>query len=315
MKKFILKVAILIAPFILVFLLLESNLGKITNSYNYKKANLEKIIQKIEVINLGSSHEYMGIDPDYYDYKGFNLANVSQSIYYDYSILNKFINKGKEIKVVLIPISYFSLGFKMIDSDEYWREFFYKKFYNIPVENNSKVFDLKNYSLFALYGKDESYSYIRKRFKVNLAENVKENGSFIERKYSIDDFMKNINDISGKERVKGHNKVFDYKNVSQNKYYLGEIIKACKSKNIVPIILTTPVYKTYSENMKPDIWSISQKVIKNIQKDYGVMYFNYLNDKRFTKEDFRDNDHLNPKGAEKFSKIINEEILKLVLLQ
>ena len=55
---------------------------------------------------------------------------------------------------------------------------------------------------------------------------------------------------------------------------------------------------------------ITEQKLEEIQKKYGIEYYNYLKHSRFVKEDFKDNDHLNPKGAEKFSKIVDMEILK-----
>jgi hypothetical protein len=53
-----------------------------------------------------------------------------------------------------------------------------------------------------------------------------------------------------------------------------------------------------------------QETIKQITEKYGVPYFNYLRDDRFTEEDFVNSDHLNNKGAEKFSYILNEDVVK-----
>jgi hypothetical protein len=38
---------------------------------------------------------------------------------------------------------------------------------------------------------------------------------------------------------------------------------------------------------------------------YHVAYFNFLRDSRFVTADFYVSDHLNARGAEKFSKILN----------
>lgn len=53
-----------------------------------------------------------------------------------------------------------------------------------------------------------------------------------------------------------------------------------------------------------------QETLKQISEKDGVPYFNYLRDERFTTQDFVDSDHLNKRGAEKFTRILNEDVVK-----
>lgn len=310
MKKFVLKMFCFILPFMILFLFAEYRLSKVENSYTFKKKNFEKNINDIEVLNLGSSHGNYGLDPDFYDYRGYNMANVSQSLYYDCKIFNNYVDKMKSLKVVIIPVSSFLLGFKMIESDEYWREFFYERFYGIPMESSSKLIDMRRFSLFALYGNKESMQYLKNPHRIAVENDFKENGSNIKKYYNLEEFMRNISDAEGKKRADFHDKIFDEKNIKENMFYLEEIVKKCIEKKVVPVIITTPAYNTYYENLNKEKLKITEEKLEYIQKKYGVKYYNYLKDSRFVKEDFKDNDHLNPKGAEKFSKIINMEILK-----
>ena len=310
MKKFLLKMFCFILPFIILFIFAEYRLSRVENSYTFKKKNIEKQLNEIEVLNLGSSHGNYGLDSDFYSYRGYNMANVSQSLYYDSHIFNKYCDKMKNLKVVIIPVSPFTLGFKMIDSEEYWREFFYEWFYGIPMENSSKLIDMRRFSLFALYGNKESMQYLKNPNRINIENDFKENGSNIKKQYNLEEYMGNISETEGKKRADFHEKIFDKKNIDENIFYLEEIVKKCREKNIVPIIITTPTYVTYYENLNRENLKITEQKLGEIQKKYGVEYYNYLKDSRFVKEDFKDNDHLNPKGAEKFSKIVDMEILK-----
>lgn len=310
MKKFLLKMFCFILPLIILFIFAEYRLSRVENSYTFKKKNIEKQLNEIEVLNLGSSHGNYGLDSDFYSYRGYNMANVSQSLYYDYHIFNKYCDKMKNLKVVIIPVSPFTLGFKMIDSEEYWREFFYEWFYGIPMENSSKLIDMRRFSRFALYGNKESMQYLKNPNRINIENDFKENGSNIKKQYNLEEYMGNISETEGKKRADFHEKIFDKKNIEENMFYLEEIVKKCREKNIVPIIITTPTYVTYYENLNRENLKITEQKLGEIQKKYGVEYYNYLKDSRFVKEDFKDNDHLNPKGAEKFSKIVDMEILK-----
>jgi hypothetical protein len=93
MKKFFLKLLCLLVPLLLFFIYLEFNLGKIPNSYSFKRECLEKRLDSIEVLVLGSSQVTYGINPNYFKLKGFNLSNISQSLYYDTRLTLKYVDK------------------------------------------------------------------------------------------------------------------------------------------------------------------------------------------------------------------------------
>lgn len=52
-----------------------------------------------------------------------------------------------------------------------------------------------------------------------------------------------------------------------------------------------------------------QNEIRALTERHGLEYYNYLKDERFGVEDFQDGDHLNTKGAEKFSLILKDEVI------
>ena len=53
------------------------------------------------------------------------------------------------------------------------------------------------------------------------------------------------------------------------------------------------------------------ELINQIQKEFSVPYLDYMKDARFDSLDFADPQHLSDVGAEKFTKILNEDIKKL----
>ena len=51
----------------------------------------------------------------------FNASNVSQTYIYDLEILKKYEYNWANLKVIVLPVSYFSLFMKLEASKEYWR--------------------------------------------------------------------------------------------------------------------------------------------------------------------------------------------------
>ncbi len=81
------------------------------------------------------------------------------------------------------------------------------------------------------------------------------------------------------------------------------------------VLITTPCWHTYYENVNQQQISKMYELIKQIQMDYNVPYLDYLKDNRFVSEDFADPQHLFDNGAEKFTKILQQTIDSLGILQ
>ena len=283
---------------------MEYNLCKIENSYNYKRANFEKQLDSVNVIILGSSQAFYGINPTYFNLKSFNLANISQSLYYDNQLVLKYIDKMPNLKYVIINISYFSLSYQVIDGIESWRDYYYSQFWNINYPDLN-VLDIKRYSKIFLYTPTISLSYLNNGFKVNLINGMNPNGYF---EYDTTNNKLNISDSSGNQRVNFHENGFKEKRVNENKVVLESLIKELQKRNIKPVFVTPPVFSTYYKFVNRESLKKNKDIIDSFCIRYKCNYFNYFTDSRFIQSDFHDNDHLNFIGAEKFSKILNNEI-------
>lgn len=280
----------------------EYNLSKLPNSYKFKKDYLDKNASTIQVLVLGSSHGLYGINPQFLSLKTFNAADTSQSLYYDYQIFKKYINSFKNLKKVIISVSYFSLEYNFSASVEAWREFFYKRIYEIKTESGQDNLDIRNFSYLALYGQIRSISYALKLFNVNLAENISADGW-----YNIGP-IRDPNARSALQINIFREASMEAENYSKNVGYLKDMIKLAKENGIEPIIITTPVYSDYSDKIDKEKYNLMQNTIKGLAEEYKIKYFNHFYDKSFAYELFFDDEHLNSKGAEKFTKILDKEL-------
>ena len=55
---------------------------------------------------------------------------------------------------------------------------------------------------------------------------------------------------------------------------------------------------------------VPAELLAALQARFGVPYLDYSRDPRLTVEDFADLDHLSVSGALKFSRILNEEVIR-----
>ncbi len=307
MKRLIYKLFLFLLPLALLVLSMERGLAGIPNSYSVKKKNFEREASDIELLILGSSHAYFDIDPGLLSCKAFNMANASQSIYYDAGIVRKYLPEMKHLRVVLFTLSYFSFGFQLAESREDWRCFYYERYYDIPrgEKRQKDLLELRKYSLMALYGGKESFNYMRKGFRVNLAEHVQPNGW-----YASTVPLGPINAETGRKRVESYHADMRMDNYPTNYQRLDDLFRLLQQRRIEPVIITPPVYETCYECLDPAGVRKMEEAINSLCARYKVRHFNYLKDRRFVLTDFSDNDHLNPQGAAKFTRILNADVLR-----
>ena len=118
----------------------------------------------------------------------------------------------------------------------------------------------------------------------------------------------NINDQNGIYEAK-RNSSMDYKDTRyENEKILDNYIHFLKENNIKPIIVICPTssyYRKYFNNNKKTTF---YNILNRINEKYNVQVIDYFQSCLFQDDDFWDYSHLNGKGAEKFTKILNEEI-------
>jgi hypothetical protein len=305
MNKFILKLFVFFLPISIAIGYVEMKLSRIPNSYNLKRVFFERQLDSIEVLALGSSQSLYGIDPALFSKKGFNLANVSQSVFYDKELLLKYLPKMPRLKLVIIPVSYFTFYYQLADTKESWRDFYYLRFWNVKYPGLSP-FDMRNYSFISLYTVQTTIDFARSGFDQNKAKNLHSNG------FMTNDTAQNatkISDASGILRVKLHEAIMSKSRSIEVVRDLRQMISSLKGQGIACVLITPPVWHTYSDHCNKSYLENSAKLIKSICNDYGCEYFDYFTDPRFELKDFANNDHLNFIGAKRFSEILNSEIV------
>ena len=302
--RFIIKMVAFLLPLAIAFTFIEYKLGHIPNTYNTKKNCLNNKSDSVEVLVLGTSHSLFGINPQYFSHVGFNLANASQSLDYDEQLTLKFLPTLPKLKLVMIAIGYQTLYFRLANTDEYWRGFYYRSF--MGLDNVSLPYmDSRRFSLLMLYTPQVALDIMRKGFKINYAEKLLCNG------YMYPDVAANaISDSTAAYRVHMHNMLIKS---GKHKIMLSDLdtfVKVLRAKNIQVVFITLPVYTTYSSKCDPITLSKNEVEINNLCTKYNCIYNNYFTDTRFTIEDFNDNDHLNIQGANKFSAILDTEVIQ-----
>ncbi|MCX8473189.1 MAG: hypothetical protein ORN85_06020 [Sediminibacterium sp.] len=274
----------------------ELLLRDIPNDYSFKKNYLNANSNNIEVLFLGSSHIYFGINPEYFSRKSFNGAHISQSLNFDLAILEKYKDRWTNLKYIIIPLDYFSMYSKLEGGIEKWRVKNYIIYYNISTYGNFwSGFEIFNGKLLSNILRAKSYLFNGKsditcsKWGFGTAYKSKDSKDLIE---------------TGKTASKRHTIELEKNQpiFSKNIQIINSMIEFANSRNIKIIFITCPAYSSYRENLNPIQLDNSVNIIKRLSaKNTNTDYYNFLTDKTFIANDYYDADHLNEIGAKKLT--------------
>jgi len=311
MRKFLWKICLLVCLVMVIVLPLNwMYLVKVILSEDVVK--FYHVPEKVTICNFGSSHGNFG-----YDYQNcvdrqhcFNFAMDSQSLDYDWRIMQQYqgcITKGTR---VYITVSYFSL-FGEDESNNSDFESKNNRYYYFLQPEYIKQLAISKYLLIKYFPVLLSPYHIRDAIKKKDSRPV---GPVIHLASDID-VMKDaeaayIRHIVSQKFDKAGKRIINRQAVQ----VLGSMIKLCQSKGAVPILVTTPYLKEYTDiiqNKDPAFYPAFYALIDVIKKQYGAEYYDYAFDKRFATDYTlsRNADHLNERGAVVFTDILMRETL------
>lgn len=321
MFKFLLRIIIICFPALLLVVWLEHGLGKLKTHYQLKQNFFEGQKNEIEILSLGSSNAYYGINPQYFSCPGFNFAYNGQSPYYDLKLIEKYSNELPKLKLVIIPAIFFTVGLNLSDpkNGNYWRLFFYKHYYQFKNENTLltyseiliKEFDPRNFSLIAVH-RDNIYTHIKNHFSGLIDAIPEKSGWYDSSTAPLPDLSKNI----GPDGAKAHSITYDEDTAIVNLANWQKLINFLKQRGIDVVIIRVPEHESYLKNLDKNKNEHFTNGIKSLAFANGIRYLDYSADNRFYLTDYIYYvDHLNPKGAKKFSEIINHDFIETYCVQ
>lgn len=268
----------------------------VPNPYQFKHDRLSDNSSDISTLILGSSHTFYGISPKWMNDSTFNLANISQIFHYDWLLLSKY--EFKNLKRVILPVSYFSFFDKEFEETDSW-----------DLVINYKIYmDIDTHSDFSKYNFELSHPYIYTKKLRSLI--IKKPLSCDSLGYGLA-FARSNRSNNWKdswERTVDNHTAKDWSAIPGHMKYARMIAEYCKSRNIDLILITTPTWNGYHSHLDSAQLKKTSELIRTLQAEYQLRYLDYLKDERFTDDDFYDSDHLNDEGAKKFSTILKEDL-------
>lgn len=300
MKLLIRKIFLFLLPLVILGIVLEFSLRKIPNNYTTKKEYLDKRSGEIETLIIGNSHTLFGLDPAYFSTKCYNASHVAQYWEYDLAILEKYHDKFKNLKTVILPLSYSDFFAKFKDGLESWRVKNYVIYYNINTTDHS----LKDYS---------------EVLSNNLSVNIERLGSYyIKNKAEVTctdlgwstSYSVRPADVSLEEtgiRNAELHTINSMEHFEENAATLRSIISIFNKRGIKVLLFMPPAYESYRRHLDRKQLELTTTTAQKIASEFThCRYLNLLDDPSFTANDYYDADHLNREGAKKLSLLLNK---------
>jgi len=256
--------------------------------------------EEVEAIITGISYARSGVIYNNLYKKAHNFAMYSQDLFYDSKISKHILEKYKNnnIKYAIMGFAYYSFQYDMSLSSMKNRVVLY---YDI-------LKDKHNYKEISIEQCEDQYNINKKISDKILKKNENNNYNFSWIMPSLDNYDIEKRIILGGNQAKiDCNKNYP-KTVEENKEIFKNYLNLLRDNNIKPIVVVFPASKYYTKYFSKRIEDEFHFIINEFKKKYDFQYIDYFRSDLFEDDDFTDVSHLNTKGAEKFTQILNEEI-------
>ena len=298
MKKFLKYVAIFFLLIAITLAAGEMIVRTVPNPYALKYDKICESGQEVTTVILGNSHPFYGLRADLMPGYALNLANVSQMLDYDNAILQSYIDSLPRLECVIQHISYTTFyDDNFENSPEWWRCVNYQLYMKL-----ARHFALSRYS-FELSHIPVFSQKLKAAFNLSSPALVSDSlGNGLG--YDLD--RRNpMWKAGGRDIALRHTRELDTTQFNRNVEILMDMARLCKERDVRLIVYTQPEWSTYTDAINKAAMSRTQRTLMNLERAGWLEYYDYLEDRRFTEEDFFDADHLtHSPGAVKMTEIL-----------
>ncbi|MFT8352888.1 D-alanyl-lipoteichoic acid biosynthesis protein DltD [Clostridium saccharoperbutylacetonicum] len=270
--------------------------------YNYIDHDLYYIrenAKEIQAIVTGISYAEKAIKAEVLIKRTNKLTRPSQDLYFDYNLIKYIVENNKDynlkLRYVLICLSYYSFQYDMSYSEMKGKVYLYYesigKKHHLNYEDNL----FKRIGINKMIAEKTLIKHSNGTPVVNWLDNENNNSDIVNER------------IGERQALIDGNKNYP-ETVKENTQIFKDYLNLLKDNNIKPIVIVCPVSKYYSKYFPERLKHEFHTIINEVRKEYDFQFFDYFSSELFNDEDFSDVSHLNDKGSEKFTQILNEVI-------
>lgn len=307
MRRFLIKILLFLSPVAVLLLGIEWYVRSEPSSFKTISGYFRENKTDIEVLVLGSSHNQNGINPRYMGKKTANIAYGGQDIRMDSALVFTNVKAMKNLKAIVFELDYHRMDTE--NAPNYYRNPWYYIYYGVA------VYPMSNLNKVSLYYSNTDF--FNANFRARLGKDYKKpvinKFGYVEANYGSSVFRDNQYDSvkicsTARQRLQDRHKEISDEVFARNKKCIEGLIALCKRQNIQLYFFSTPLYSSYHLAKIREKTTRFENYIKELKTKHHIIYYDFQQDKRFHVTDFRDDDHLSPEGAKKYSLIIDRII-------
>lgn len=298
MKKFIKSILFFVFP-ALIYAVFALTIMPHLNYFQNGPSTEEQISKsfenalkrKYELLILGNSRTYRGINPDMFEIKTYNFSHDNDSYNQIYYKLEYLVDHKKKIKYLLLGTDYFQFSFKADTRNYIYADLLHDNY--MKDYDESKLFMQKMKYYVGKINPKKLFTYYPEKDRPFL----RENGQFIKPGKATE-----TDSISRK-----------IKRLNLQITYFEKTINLCKAKQIKIIMVMPPSRRVEIKAYKDKDLKEFNNFIQKHTDNKNILYLNYSNLNGFETKDYTDFTHLNEKAANRFSKILNKDLIQLIV--
>lgn len=282
-------------PLIVAAIVVEAAVRHLPSTYKLKHAAMVQDSVPPTIV-LGNSHGYYDINPSCLSTDAFNLANVSQTLDYDAALLEQLDGDGGCVVLTVDNSNLFDPP--LWESSEWYR----CRYYHLYMDCEPPAYT-PGYLL-------EIADVPTTRLKVAVYRHHKPLGcdslgwGNTYAALASGDHNAALTDSAAVSRNRAHT-LRQEADLHRNLSHLQRIIAICSQRHARLVIVSPPVSESYRRYIPQRQRQILDSVVATLPS--AVEYRDYASDPRFGDSDFYDSDHLNTRGANRFSKLLSSD--------
>jgi hypothetical protein len=307
MKRFIIKTLIIFLFALVIAIVIEFVVRGVPNPYRYKISLIEKQKEDVQLLILGSSTAYNGINPSFFDKKALNMSLGGQGIMIDAFLVNRYLHQMPNLEAIILPIGYGTLFlpdvFGFPDGLMSYRVYY---------KYDPNCFSFDSYEFFHRHSVRVKLERMLRGDIPQFADSLGFHGeNFIGINFKgegFDFYLEAENAINGMT-TKDHNLI------DKNIKALHQIAELSEKANVKLVIVSIPFHKSFRDLDSPTQWSFIDSVIDSVIKQYdNSLYLNYYST-AIPDTCYANPSHLNIYGAELFSKMLAHDLDSIGVFQ
>ena len=300
-KKFLIQTCLFFIPVIIGYAIIENTTRNLPLSPKIKSDFYKKYQEDIEVLVLGASQNRDAINPEFLSQKALNIAFPDQDYYVSSKLLEHLGPTLPSLKTVIVPITYGHFE-TAPNQKETWKNSMYRYYFGATVSDKFTYF--KDNLLYISH--PEYYAAKTNEYKKGIS-NIDCNEYGYNRDVGKSLFYKFAYDSLSIAEQPVHiaPNTPRPKFIPENVEKLKAILDFCVQQNYTIIFVETPTTKRFKEQRIPEVLRRKDSILSFITSDYKIQYIHAESTDTYYIKDHRDNNHLSPQGAEKFTKRLN----------